>query len=218
MNRKPVIALLAVGMSACTAVIDNHPTTQILFEPVEQSFFNYSDTLSKERPLLVFESGNSAKNCEQYFSHKHGSKIQEDTDNFRIAQEYVVCDTVNLIRKSKANKVDLGPEGSITKVLTDRLDLRSFRSSLYQRTDDNNFTLASVIETPLVPFDYGIRPALEDWHLEVRVVARLDADGDGREDWLIWLTDKAVSGTYSVMQGFVAYDVWARKPLGLEAL
>jgi len=46
-----------------------------------------------------------------------------------------------------------------------------------------------------------------DWLYELRIVARLDLNNNGKGDWLIWLTDKAKMGRYSTLSDLVAYDV-----------
>lgn len=128
--------------------------------------------------------------------------------NFLVAQEYLICDTLNAIEQaSTTNDTRITKNTTFDggKQLANRIDLRTFRSSFYQRVDDAQYTLATM---PNVTTEkYAAISDDNDWFYELRIIARLDLNDNGKEDWLIWLTDKAKTGSYNTLSGLVAYDV-----------
>lgn len=201
---------LPIAMSliaSCTSPAQTATSPEIVFDPVAAAYTDYSTTLTQLRTPVAFDSGKEATTCQQYLSYKETAALSETTENLKAAQAYVICDTVATIRKAAENPISLDPEPRIAEALAERLEVSSYSSSLFQRTDETKRTLAALSDGPVQSSPYSVQPAIPGWVYEVRVVARLEADGNGQEDWLVWLRDRAETGSYDVMRAFIAYNV-----------
>lgn len=218
MNSKIYSLPVALGLIAgCTSLSEHSTAPKIVFDPVAAAYTDYSETLAQPGTPVAFDSGKEATACQQCLSYKETAALSETTEKLKAAQEYIICDTVAIIRKAADNPVSLSPEPRIAEALAERLDVSSYPSSLFQRTDETKRTLAALSDGPMQLSRYSVQPAIPGWVYEVHVVARLDADGNGEEDWLVWLTDRAEAGSYDVMQAFIAYDV-GEGAIGLTGL
>lgn len=200
------LALTVIALTACASP-QTTTTPVIVYEPLQQAYTAYTSTMNEQLPPVAFESGDVATTCDQYLELKQSSSVTENTANFVAAQDYVICESVEIIKKSADNKIKISADIAASRALAERLDLRSFPSSLYQRTDNNAYTLEALSLDPLQKTQFSVKPSIESWHYELRVVARLEADGNGEEDWLVWLTDRAETGSYNILKPFIAYNV-----------
>lgn len=199
-------SLTVIALTAC-ASSQTTTTPVVVYEPLQQAYTAYTSTMNERLQPVAFESGDVATDCDQYLELKQSSSVTESTENFVAAQDYVICESVDIIRNSADNKIKIAADITASQVLAERLDLRSFPSSLYQRTDNHGYTLEALSLEPLRKTQYSVKPSIESWHYELRVVARLEADGNGEEDWLVWLTDRSETGSYNILEPFIAYNV-----------
>lgn len=102
--------------------------------------------------------------------------------------------------------------------MAEKLDVSSFRSSLARKATENSYTLSALSSVPVEITDYAAVSETNDLYFELKVVARIDANNDGAEDWLIWVTDKAKVGSYSTIKAYVAYDTINNDRLTLNKL
>lgn len=205
MNIRLLLALATVFTGcASNQHIDGEPL--IVDRRVESAYIDYNSSMQETRPPVEFDSTEVATNCREYLEEKAVSSISENTNNFLVAQSYVICDILNAIRHSAPIRVSSGVDEAAKALLT-RLDLRSFRSSLYQRTEDAKRTLVEVVPGSIHTSNYSVSAALDDWEWVVKVVAFIDADNNGVEDWLVWVKDKSGSGSYDSLNAYIAYNV-----------
>ena len=73
--------------------------------------------------------------------------------------------------------------------------------------DEKKFSLkqlgANAVKTEATSASYETT----DWHYRLEWVATLDANNNGKADWVVWLTDEAKDGNYLQYQTLVIYDV-----------
>lgn len=201
--------LLLSGLvtSGCTWKKNATQTPVMVDADVIFAYSDYEHTMKKARTPLEFDFGRSATNCKEYFEYRKVSTVTETSRNFVAAQEYVICETIQLIRKSQNNKTDIRNDVDFSDDMLSKIDLRSFRSSLFQRTDDEHYTLDKLFPGPHKTTPYNVQPSIEDWNYQVQIVARIDANNNGKEDWLVWVRDTAESGSYDTLQAWIAYDI-----------
>lgn len=199
--------LLSLALGGCASHPDAATTPLIVHDHVQAAYDNYQSNMQKSRPPVTFDSGRSATNCKQYFDEKESSAVSEGTSNFLAAQDYVICDTIRAIRESARSELPADATDDISADLLNRLDLQSFRSSFFQRTDENQRTLNTVVPGQITTTPYSVQPTIEDWLYKVHVVALVDADNNGEQDWVVWVTDKSGSGSYDTLRAYLAYNV-----------
>lgn len=173
-----------------------HADAYIFNEELKVAYQHYDATLTLQRNSLLFESGASASNCEEYLTLKQSSVVADGVNNRNVSQEYLVCDSVALLKQAGARISTFRPSPGLGKELLHRLDLRTFPSSLRQRVDKQRVVPGSFRTLPMKADQYSVSSATEDWLFEIEVVAEFDIDGNGKHDWLLWLTDVARQGTY----------------------
>ena len=73
--------------------------------------------------------------------------------------------------------------------------------------DEKKFSLkqlgANAVKTEATSASYETT----DWHYRLEWVATLDANNNGKADWVLWLADEAKDGNYRQYQTLVIYDV-----------
>lgn len=208
------ISLLLMSCASMQDVNKNH----ITFEPVYSAYENYENSIKEKRMPLMFSNSLKSENCTEYFELKKNEELIEDEANFLVAQCYVVCDTLLAVKQADQNfNVELAG-ASLGNILSEKLDLSSFRSSLARKVTDSNYTLSAVSAGLIEISDYTAIYETNDWYYELKVVARIDANADGTEDWLVWVTDKAKAGSYSTIKGYVLYDAFKSERLTLNKL
>lgn len=98
------------------------------------------------------------------------------------------------------------PRHDFGLALKTRLDLRSVRSSLGPRLDEAHFRLADFRELPLVTDSSGVGFEDAEWRFRIEVAATADLDHNGREDWILWLTDRSRTASYQDQQVLIAWN------------
>jgi hypothetical protein len=152
-------------------------------------------TLAAKRTALKFVSGAMVTTCRDYLARVRAQDfIDEAVANRAVASEYVLCDSVAMLRGAAIS----GDDPFATErgqVLARRLDVSTFRSSLGPRIDDSHRVLADFAPSVTTSATEASLGGL-DWRFRLRIVAVGDFDRDGTADWLVWLTDEAKDGNY----------------------
>lgn len=202
-----VTALAA--LSACASVSDIRPTIRIFDEDLRRAFENPERTMADPRPPLALRSGAAISTCREYLQHSAGIDRAEPAQML-VLQEYVICDSVELLRRAQP-----APEVSIDAgaAIATRLDFRTFRSSRGPRTSDEAFTFQALVDEPLVLEPNAAMLDSDSWYLRVERVAAADFDGNGEEDWLVWIGDDSRVGTYQSFHALLIHDVTAAGPM-----
>ena len=161
------------------------------------------ETWEMARPRLEF-SGGSASNCSSYEQLK-SSGIVEHVSNQLVKSDYLICDVLE--RTAQNAELKALTEDGYGRSLAERLDLRSFPSSLGPRLDEGHHTLASLFDghTTLEGAVASVRTAELSFSLKVVVVG--DLDQNGLTDWLVWLADEVIDGNYRGYQTLFVKDV-----------
>jgi len=206
LNRAVGISLLTM-LASCAANKQTVSASPYLSSVVTSALKDVELTYTQKRTPVTFVSGDVADSCQRYFALMENSQVKEGVNNLKAAQNYVICDTVKVV--SQAIDSEFVASG-VTKpgaMLAEHVALDSFPSSVYQRTDEKNNSLSVMFKDALALTQYSVLANAKDWHYALTLHAILDVNGDGAEDWVIWLTDKAKSGNYSIMAGFYASNV-----------
>jgi hypothetical protein len=210
------LIFLALTLSSCTP--ERGPSTEhVLHELVDVGLSDVSATMVVTRPPVAFESGRQAKSCKEYLELRKQLLVMASAENYLAAKHYAICGTVEVINRSSRKRLSVDASLPLGETLAKRVDIRSFRSSVYQLTDDEHRTLADILPSLKVD-QYAVRQDCDDCMFELRVVARVDHDDDGNEDWIIWLTENAANGVHDTRQAFIAYDITRAGLLTLEEI
>lgn len=202
---RPWLAFALLHLSACASTNDGASRTRIFNEDLRQAVEALDREMSEPRSPLAMPSGASISTCHEYLLH--GVSLDRgNPDQMRALQAYVICDSLDLLRRARpvlASPIDAG------KALATRLDFRTFPSSRGPRTSDQAFLFETLVDDALVIEPNAATLDSEEWYLRLERVAAADFDGDGSEDWLIWITDDSHVGTYQAFHALVVYDVKA---------
>ncbi len=207
---------------ACTQE-EATPSAVAVTEPyistiVGSALVDIENTFSKKRSPLLFDSGETAEDCNRYFALMDSSTPAETKDNQLAAQDYVICDTVKALAKVQhADFTGLGISNP-GAMLAGRVALDSLPSSVFQQIRDKNSTMSIQLEDYLRVNKYSAIAEADDWYYELTVHAVADLNGDGAEDWLVWLTDKAKNGDHSVKAAYLASSVPENASIELKPL
>ena len=201
--------LALIMLSACASTGDATPTVQIFDEDLRHAFENLDRTMTEPRSPLALGAGESISTCRDYLQHSAGMDRAEPAQMLAL-QEYVVCDSVALLQRAQPvprTRIDAGA------AIATRLDFRTFPSSRGPRTSDEAFLFQALVDAPLSIEPDAAMLDSDDWYLRVERVAAADFDGNGQEDWLLWVSDESRVGTYQSFHALLIQDVTATGPL-----
>lgn len=203
MNRRAAI-LCCVALFACSC--RTGPRTAIFNAELAKALESYESTMAAKRTELRFESGQVVSNCSEYLKLRGAQPIAEEVNNKIVSQEYLICDSLRLVRAAHNNATAGCAPQAYGEELRNRLDLRSFPSSLRPAADDRNFVLSALNAIPSKADRYAVVSDTEDWFYKIETVASLDLDADGTCDWLLWLIDEARTGNYRGYEVLTVYS------------
>ncbi|MDH2432115.1 hypothetical protein QCD60_06040 [Pokkaliibacter sp. MBI-7] len=143
-------------------------------------------------------------NCEQYLQAKRTSTLAEDVNNIRQSANYLTCDTLALLQHAKVSLPVAGQDYG--KALAEQLDLRSFPSSLAQLPDDDRYTLSRLDSAALQLSNTAVRYGTAELNFSLQLMALADVDGDGIDDWVVWMSDEAKEGNYADYEVLLIHD------------
>ncbi|RZJ62464.1 MAG: hypothetical protein EON49_02160 [Acidovorax sp.] len=182
-----------------TQVVVTHPDLAVALQDLKTSLY-------RSRTPLAFDNGTSANNCAEYSNLVLTSAPQESVNNASIQSEYLVCDAVSYIA-SDPFTVELTPPRARTagraQALFERLDLRSFPSSLHNRTDERAHTLKTLLASGKVTSTGStleVDTSDQFFALQVVAVVRRPATKGAAKprsvEWIVWVTDERKDGNY----------------------
>lgn len=186
----PILLLVA----ACAAVPGKPGEREVFNAGLRQAWANEAQTMSAVRPPLRFSSGRTVRDCHGYLAEQRSGTVDEAVNNRGIAQAYLVCDALALLGQASTLAPTAAQPPSYGRELLQRLDLRSFPSSLRPRLGDN-FTLAAIGDAVPQVETHAVTLETADWRYRFEVVADVVA-ADGRREWLVWFSDEAKAGNY----------------------
>ena len=210
------ISAVLVQVAACGQPAERSAAGLTIFSPtLRQALAQRQQVLSAKRTALSLSDGATVNSCESYLkARKAGAQIAETVAAQLVASEYLLCEAMDLL-PAKASGTGRMPDKLGTRVAK-QLDLRTFPSSLGPQLDAERYTLAALSDA--VKAD-DVAAAIEDESSTLRfeVVAEADINRDGKQDWIIWMTDESRDGNYRGYATLVVDDVTASGPLRATA-
>ncbi|ABM32055.1 hypothetical protein QRO11_16380 [Paracidovorax citrulli] len=196
MKRWIVLAAAALAAGTLQAAGAPAPTVRVANPELLAALQNPEAALQAARTPLAFDNGESARNCREYAELLPKSRPVESERNFEIRGEYLLCDALHLVAGKPFAAEKAGVAARRARTLHDRLDVRTFPSSLRNRADAKRHTVKTVL--PGASHAQGAVVAVEtpDQRFRLEVVATV-APGKGRKpEWIVWVSDESKTGTY----------------------
>lgn len=190
------LAYLLIASAIAGGAAPAHAESYVFNKDLILAYQHYQETLDAKRNTLTFDSGATANTCAEYLAKKHSSAISESINNRVVFQEYLICDSIQLLKQGHAGKLVQHTSHTYGTELMRRLDLRSFPSSLRQSIDDERVVLSTLKRHAVRAAHYSVTSDTNDWLFKIEVVADLDLDGNGKRDWVLWLSDISKEGNY----------------------
>ena len=169
---------------------------------------------TQPRTTLALVAG-QAPDCSTYSKLK-ASGLVDEGHNMLVKSEYQICDV--LAQLDKSVKLEALPAANYGAELASRLDLRTFRSSLRPRMDEDDDTLSSLFGSEVSVEPDAAVVESEDRHFSLTVVVVGDLDQSGGTDWLVWVSDEILTGTLRSFQTLLIRDVAPEGLLRAESL
>ena len=160
-------------------------------------------TWTQARTPLELNAG-QASNCSSYARLKP-SGIRDEGHNQLVKSEYQICDV--LAQLDKSAKLEPLSATNYGAALASRLDLRTFRSSLRPRMDEDDDTLSSLFGGEVRIEREAAVVENQDRFFSLTVVVVGDFDQSGVTDWLVWVSDEIPAGTFRAYQTLLIKDV-----------
>ncbi|MFN3436448.1 MAG: hypothetical protein ACK41V_02020 [Acidovorax sp.] len=180
-------------------LVVTHPDLGVALQDLKTSLY-------RPRTPLAFDNGASANNCAEYASLVLTSAPQESVNNASIQSEYLVCDAVRYIASEPFTVDPTLPRTRVAhraQALFERLDLRTFPSSLQNRTDDRAHTLKTLLISGKVTLTGDtVEVDTSDQFFALQVIAEVRRPVvEGAEKlrpitWIVWVTDESKVGNY----------------------
>lgn len=199
-----VVVVTAALMSACVSQGAPH-YHYVIDSELRSSLSDIEFTLSEPREPIAFDGGSMADNCKDYLAYRQGETLVETVTNQLVKSEYLVCEALDVIVRSPAYKHEINTLGMGESLLT-KLDLRGFPNAFSQVADDTQYTLAELFPEAVHANKNNATLSTEDWVLSLRVVAVIDINNNGDQDWLVQIADEAKVGSYRYYGTFVIVD------------
>ncbi|MBS0425484.1 MAG: hypothetical protein JSR71_13990 [Proteobacteria bacterium] len=139
------ITLCFVIVGGCFAAEVTKQNLRILSPVVQDALLRVENTLSSKRNPLEFTSGDIATTCNDYFRLKQKYEVRESVNNTRVAQDYILCDTLRILTASKESAFADSGISSPGDALANNLLVDSYSSSLYQKTDTHQNSLGVLL-------------------------------------------------------------------------
>lgn len=205
------IFALSVSLAACQSQHEKTVIGAAYNSELTKALQQHQKVFNKKRAVLTFDSGASAQSCDEYIHLMATTALKEDINNQLAKSEYLLCDVLALTGDNKLSEEE--HDVSFGQALADRLDLRSFPSSLSQMLDEQKNSLSQLDATALKVDATAVTYETEDWRYRLELVATLDVNNNDTPDWLLWLADEAKTGNYRQYQTLIIYDTSETGPM-----
>lgn len=197
--------ILALSLAACASTTTPSNDVIILNPELHAANADYAASMAVPRSPMTMASGATVSNCEEYLALGDGVDIEPAPNNRIPSLEYVTCDSLSVLQDAlPIPAADISD--SMGESLSTRFDMRSFRSSMHQRTTEEAFTLQALTDHPLKIGAHVAELDSPSWYFKLEVVAVADIDASGKPDWLIWVVDQSLEGTYLAIYPLIIYD------------
>ena len=96
-----VLSVVAVLLFGCVAQSKVPDVVILLNNDTTKAISRYSETASKKRVPVEFDSGEKADTCESYMRLAAKSTLKEDVANQLGKSEYLMCDVLAIVGNRK---------------------------------------------------------------------------------------------------------------------
>lgn len=200
-------AILCVSVAASPAASHSAHKALTQVSPqnaaVAAALTDLKGALFAPRTALPFDNGGVANNCAQYSHLLFTSAPDESTRSAEIRSEYLVCDAVRIVGTQPFIVTQAALPPNAAKALYERLDLRTFPSSLRNRADGPTHTLKTLLALGKVTMNRDtveVETGAQFFSLKiVGVVSRPATKGGGerlQKEWIVWIGDELKDGNY----------------------
>lgn len=152
---------------------------------------------------MPFDNGGVANNCAQYSNLLSTSAPDESTRSAEIRSEYLVCDALRMVGTQPFIVTQAALPANAVKALYERLDLRTFPSSLRNRADGPTHTPKTLLGLGKVTMNRDtveIETDTQFFSLKIVGVVSRPATEAGSErlqkEWIVWVGDELKDGNY----------------------
>lgn len=188
-------ATLLIALAPASASAE--PQARIYNDKLRAIFASPEATLrERRRSPMVFDSGRVVWNCADFLEEAGRSRLAWSTDNDRERYQYAICDFLGVLKDADWSTPPADNIPSYGKALAERLDLRTFPSSIGPRVSDRHYLPIHEWGDATKASKYVAEAELSDWYYRLEVAAEADIDHDGRSDWIVWWVDDAQGPTY----------------------
>jgi hypothetical protein len=192
-----VVATLFIGCSSHAHANETPPNSVEIQNPsLFRALQDIRQVLKTDRTEFSFENGRTSKNCIEYLNLLPASPPSETTRNSEIRSEYLLCDSVRIISDGPFVAREKKLAGYVTKALFEKLDLRTFPSSLRNRTDNKKNTLKTLFPGQVKFQDSGLQIETSDNFFKLEVVGVVHRGAKPTTEWVVWVTDEVKGGNY----------------------
>lgn len=181
-------------LTACTTLPGKFSEREIFNDNLRQALSNETQAMTAVRPPLRFANGHTVRDCRSYLAEQASGTVDEAVNNRSQAGAYLVCDALAILRHSAAEATPSSPPTSYARELMQRLDLRSFPSSLRPALGERH-TPADIAQAVASMDAHTLTLDTPDWRYRFEVVADTPA-ANGERQWLVWFSDEARAGNY----------------------
>lgn len=203
-----VATLIFSFSSASKAAQEFSPPRFIKVSPSSPIFAialkNVKKTLLEPRTPLAFDNGTFADNCASYSNLSNTSTPEESIRNKEIHSEYLICEALILV-SSDSYIIDkhAALPSNTAKEFFERLDLRSFPSSLNNRADDQRHTLKTLMESSTIKIsEDSIEIESDEQFFSLKIIGTLsratlnNGVKSAQKEWIVWIGDERKDGNY----------------------
>jgi hypothetical protein len=196
---------LSLGASQAASHSAHKALTQVSPQnaAVAAALTDLKGALSVPRTALPFDNGGVANNCAQYSNLLSTSAPDESTRSAEIRSEYLVCDALRMVGTQPFIVTQAALPANAVKALYERLDLRTFPSSLRNRADGPTHTPKTLLGLGKVTMNRDtveIETDTQFFSLKIVGVVSRPATEAGSErlqkEWIVWVGDELKDGNY----------------------
>lgn len=191
------VALIALGLivSGCGKYSTSSASSAYIFnKSLIADYQSLNKSLKKKRIEISFKSGKIVNNCVDYLAEMKKSDIFDGVNNTIHHSEYLACEALDLLKSR--NIITSKQKASYGELLSSRLGLSSFPSSINQEAQVYGETLQKLDPKNLKIGNYTVARETDDWIYSIEVIAISDLNNDGTNDLVLWLYDQAKDGNY----------------------
>lgn len=212
-NRLHIFSLvMAMLVSACTGT-GRQPDNVILDKALLDAYRQGQEALTKARSPLLLQDGGKVHNCKSYLLQASTHRTEESVNNQMIKSEYLVCDALGILNGIKKPGYQDAIHSNYGQQIAEKLDLRSFPSSLHRMGDAEKHTLNALFPGQVSTNGNLAILEMDDWTFRLEVVAKANLDNNNQPDWIVWLSDEAKAGNYRAYTTLVIYNPYGEKSI-----